>query len=400
MKKLFSLIISTALTLFAFSQNVGIGTSDPKNKLHVAGGLRLDTLVHANDSGILRHDKNGAVSSLRFTGSNTDVLRGDGTFGPGGSGGGTTVTGVQFPLMTTAERDAIVNPANGLHIFNTDEECLNYYNNIFNVWVSYCDDVKKVVTIKISADAIAVDFSNLYAKNYPGTKNFIVIIQPGVTLISGGISNQFITIPFPALGFFGMPAGSSVKIINYGNIVGFGGAGGNGAYGQTGDPCIGNATSGINGGDAIGTSSAVNTTIENYGVIGGGGGGGGGGGKSSNGQYGGGGGGGAALGGGGTGGGPTAYPSFCPFGCNCVVTPVAQNGVTALVATGGAGGTGANSGGNGGNGGGLGAAGQNGAGTNAGLGGAPGLAVVSFGGGSTGIVINNHGSGQVFGVVQ
>ncbi|MCB0710020.1 MAG: hypothetical protein KDC15_11590, partial [Chitinophagaceae bacterium] len=68
-------------TFFSKAQNVGIGTTTPLNKLHVAGGLRVDTLANSIDSGLLRHDKNGVVYSLKFTGQSTDVLRGNGTFG-------------------------------------------------------------------------------------------------------------------------------------------------------------------------------------------------------------------------------------------------------------------------------------------------------------------------------
>src|SRR5579859_1947680 len=74
-----------ALSVFALArteaQNVGVGTTEPKQKLHVAGGLRVDTLSNGRDSGLVRHDATGAVTSLRFTGDSTQVLRGNGTFG-------------------------------------------------------------------------------------------------------------------------------------------------------------------------------------------------------------------------------------------------------------------------------------------------------------------------------
>ncbi|MBC7866483.1 MAG: hypothetical protein H7X88_03015, partial [Gloeobacteraceae cyanobacterium ES-bin-316] len=37
-----------------------------------------------------------------------------------------TDKGVLFPTLTTVQRNLITNPPNGLHIFNTDERCLNY----------------------------------------------------------------------------------------------------------------------------------------------------------------------------------------------------------------------------------------------------------------------------------
>src|SRR5262249_28452783 len=88
------LLAAHALWLAAFSQNIGIGTNNPQNKLHVAGGLRLDTLSNGIDSGLLRHDKNGGVYRIKFTGNVTDVLRGDGTFGSTGAGAvGWTLSG-------------------------------------------------------------------------------------------------------------------------------------------------------------------------------------------------------------------------------------------------------------------------------------------------------------------
>src|SRR5438046_8434758 len=85
-KYFFFLLTAHSSWLAAISQNIGIGTSNPQNKLHVAGGFRLDTLVGVGGSGIMTHDGNGVVYGIKFTGIATDVLRGDGTFGSGGSG--------------------------------------------------------------------------------------------------------------------------------------------------------------------------------------------------------------------------------------------------------------------------------------------------------------------------
>jgi uncharacterized protein (TIGR02145 family) len=41
------------------------------------------------------------------------------------------------PRLTTADRDAIANPAEGLTIFNTENGCLEFYNG--TLWVSACD---------------------------------------------------------------------------------------------------------------------------------------------------------------------------------------------------------------------------------------------------------------------
>jgi hypothetical protein len=89
-------------------------------------------------------------------------------------------------------------------------------------------------------------------------------VNSGVTIGSTGVA---------ALTVGSFPAGSQIKLVNYGTIKGRGGIGGAGAnYG-------GSAGGGELGGTAI--STTVNITIENNGAIYGGGGGGGGGGYSS-----------------------------------------------------------------------------------------------------------------------
>ena len=105
MRTILLLIISTAFSLFAFSQNVGIGTSSPLNKLHVAGGFRLDTLTGVGGEGLLKHDASGVVYGIKFTGNTSDVLRGDGTFGAGSSGG----PGSAWSLTGNAGTDATTN---------------------------------------------------------------------------------------------------------------------------------------------------------------------------------------------------------------------------------------------------------------------------------------------------
>src|SRR5688500_9890161 len=88
-KYLLLLFAAHSLGFMAASQNVGIGTATPMNKLHVAGGFRLDTLTGVGGNGVLIHNTAGAVYGLKFTGNVNDVLRGDGTFGAGDPGGGT-----------------------------------------------------------------------------------------------------------------------------------------------------------------------------------------------------------------------------------------------------------------------------------------------------------------------
>jgi hypothetical protein len=50
-----------------------------------------------------------------------------------------TERGFLVPRMTSAERNAIVSPANGLQIYNTTTGCLNYFN--INSWYEVCGNV-------------------------------------------------------------------------------------------------------------------------------------------------------------------------------------------------------------------------------------------------------------------
>jgi hypothetical protein len=79
MKKLLALSLLLS-SVFAYSQNVGIGTKAPKSTLHVAGSLRIDSLASLNSKGLVLHNPSGEVYSLKFTGRKSDVLRGDGSF--------------------------------------------------------------------------------------------------------------------------------------------------------------------------------------------------------------------------------------------------------------------------------------------------------------------------------
>ena len=79
MKNLLLTLLSMAMCT-AYAQNVGIGTKTPLSKLHIAGGIRIDTLANQIDSGLAMHNRLGIVSSLKFTGNKSDVLRGDGSF--------------------------------------------------------------------------------------------------------------------------------------------------------------------------------------------------------------------------------------------------------------------------------------------------------------------------------
>lgn len=299
-----------------------------------------------------------------------------------------TSKGILFPRLTTAQRNAITNPPNGLHVFNVDERCLNVYDSVNVVWNCYCDDCKTIV-INITQDVCKLDFYEVYAKYRPSNK-YIINLSEDVYISGCGPGDT-------ALNFSTMPFNASIIINNNGGIIqGGGGTGGSGMIQPGSGTCQVFFVPPIPakpGGSAIATKSGIIITVNNYGVVGGGGGGGGVSNNNTN-SYGGGGGGGAGISGGGGGAGGGIIVSSCSFG-NCVCVPSIQGapGSAGSAYVGGVGGAGTGGGANGGNGGNRGQAGQNG---NAVNGGAGGKAIT---GGSGNSIINITG-GVYYGTVD
>jgi N-acetylneuraminic acid mutarotase len=100
------LFLGLFYSFIAYSQNTGIGTATPLRKLHIAGGVRIDTLAGTED-GFVKFNSDGDL--VRFPQSNNPahVLRGDGTWGvvPGG-GSLPTATIVGSPYY---ENTALIN---------------------------------------------------------------------------------------------------------------------------------------------------------------------------------------------------------------------------------------------------------------------------------------------------
>lgn len=62
--------------------NVGIGTNNALQALHLVGTARISTLASGANGAVVRSDANGDLSIINFSGTATDVLLGNGTFGP------------------------------------------------------------------------------------------------------------------------------------------------------------------------------------------------------------------------------------------------------------------------------------------------------------------------------
>lgn len=309
-----------------------------------------------------------------------------------------TNKGILFPRMTTAERNAIINPADGLHIFNINSRSLESYDSLFAVWEMYCTSCKVYVdTIKVNTTIYIVP---------AGWRKYKIVINPGVSVI-GNFS--FLT-PDPAIVINADPT-ASIIIENYGSIYGIGGKGGKGGGNAVSNANITcNATNPLNGGgggNAIYVSNnELKLTVYNHGIIAGGGGGGGGGnyGTSTTSAGGGGGGGqGAPSLGGEEGNNREPYVIALNWDCRnaLVQSNATAGGAGSFTSRGnfGTGSTGTGGGSRGGFGGTLAAQGQAGFGSG-GNGGVPGKAVYrnNIIGGNT--VIINIGAGVVYGVVE
>lgn len=297
-----------------------------------------------------------------------------------------TSKGILFPRLTTSQRDAIVNPPNGLHIFNTTERSLNYYDSVYGIWNSYDPDSRTVI-ITIKDDACKVDVYNAYATQKPSSRYLVYI--PDTVTVSGCQPGDY------ALNLSSFPFDAAVKILNRGVIQGAGGNGGNGTVTLNPTfPCQGYSnivvSPGQAGGAAIVTKAGITVTVSNYGTIGGGGGGGGSGAGVSFSTYGGGGGGGAGIVPGN--GGEQGFHGVGPLLCS--KTYFSQAGTGGGTTIGGVGGLSTSGGGAGANGGGRGQQGGNAPG--GGTGGTGGKAIS----GGTGNTIINLGSGLYFGLID
>lgn len=93
------------------SGNLGIGIPTPAQKLHVVGNARISGIASGANGAFVRTNTNGDLSITNFSGSATDVLLGNGTFGPSPStgdnlGNHTATTNLN---MTNHEVDNITN---------------------------------------------------------------------------------------------------------------------------------------------------------------------------------------------------------------------------------------------------------------------------------------------------
>lgn len=93
-----------------------------------------------------------------------------------------TSQGFLPPRMTTAQRDAIANPAQGLVVYNTSTNCLNYYSG--SIWIAQCGLPEGTVS---SLDCVGPIVSGYLYANQP---LYLVSVDLAYTNGNGGMYNS------------------------------------------------------------------------------------------------------------------------------------------------------------------------------------------------------------------
>jgi hypothetical protein len=132
--------VTNSSNIFNNGGNVGIGTATPTNKLSILGNV--------NTSGSIVAGSSNADSSAILEASSTSK-------------------GFLMPRMTTVQRNAIVSPAAGLQIFNTDNQCVNIYDGAN--WIESCG-------LKVTGTATIPGTNEWTQKaNFGGTARWVAV---------------------------------------------------------------------------------------------------------------------------------------------------------------------------------------------------------------------------------
>ena len=122
-----------------------------------------------------------------------------------------TSKGLLAPRMTVTQRNAIVNPANGLIIFNTTSGCPNYYNN--GNWSEWCGSVVNPLITTLSCGTATVTGSLMSNQ----AANAVSVSVP----YTGGNGAQYTAQSVTSTGVLGLTATLSVGYLadGAGNLV-------------------------------------------------------------------------------------------------------------------------------------------------------------------------------------
>ena len=66
-----------------------------------------------------------------------------------------TSKGILIPRLTSIQRNSIVSPANGLLVFDTEEDCFMFYSSFSSAWQSLCNTAPTANSYLISSNTLS-----------------------------------------------------------------------------------------------------------------------------------------------------------------------------------------------------------------------------------------------------
>lgn len=123
-KKYVMAAVVSACTTFSYSQNVGIGVTNPGSALSVKGGISI------GDSFAEKNAPSGSILIEQSMGIGTDTIDPNVVLDIRSA-----TKGVLFPTMSTSTIQGLTNPPKGLMVFNSDSAGFNFYNG--TNWINF-----------------------------------------------------------------------------------------------------------------------------------------------------------------------------------------------------------------------------------------------------------------------
>ncbi len=122
--------------------------------------------------------------------TNVNAQVGIGTTSPNNASGldvSTTSQGVLFPRMTNAQMLSISNPSTGLQVYNTNANCMYYYNG--TNWLSTLNAISKAAN---AGDVVQLDNIKVRMPT-SGNRSLQIATVSGSAVWSGSSNNSYLT---------------------------------------------------------------------------------------------------------------------------------------------------------------------------------------------------------------